>query len=70
MRRPRLGNPANGRRQNIHGTSGGHGQANRLLIEDIDPEQFDRIVGEVFLAQGTFTMADLLRFVNEINPIG
>ena len=28
----------------MHGVSGGHGQANRLLIEDIDPVQFDRLV--------------------------
>ena len=28
----------------MHGVGGGHGQANRLLIEDIDPERFDRLV--------------------------
>jgi hypothetical protein len=34
------------RQKRMHGVSGGHGQANRLLIEDIDPEQFDRLVAK------------------------
>ena len=28
----------------MHGVGGGHGQANRLLIEDIEVDQFDRLV--------------------------